>query len=185
MPKAKLFETVCDSIYKDKGYKIIQTYFTEGIDTSDNKNTVFEFIMTKDSKQTIIYKDTLYSSSGEIEFRDFNNDGIKDILIQNISDVRSNWTYFLYIVDTFNDRLRNIKGFEEIKNPNYLPKYDLIDNYVNSGRNWTSFYKIKGDTIKNFDTVIYDGQTDAENDKYNQDYQKAIQTILQNEKTSR
>ena len=184
-PNIKVFETNCDSIYKGKGYKIIQTYFPEGIDTTDNKNTVFQFILTKDSKQTILYQDTLYSRTGEIEFRDFNNDGIRDILIQNISDVRSNWTYYLFLIDTVNNRLKNIRGFEGIKNPNYLPKYNLIDNYVNSGRNWTSFYKITDDTIKEFDIVIYDGQTDAENNKYNQDYQNAIQTILKNEKTSR
>jgi len=91
----------------------------------------------------------------------------------------------LYIVDIINDRLLKIKGFEEIKNPNYLFKYDLVDNYVNSGKNWTSFYKIQGDTIKNFDIVIYDGQTDFEDEKYIQDHKKAIKTILRNEKTNR
>ncbi len=183
-PNTKVFETNCDSIYKGKSYKIIQTHFPEGIDTNDNKNTVFQFILTKDSKQTIFYQDTLYSTTGEIKFRDFNNDGIRDILIQNSSDVRSNWTYYLYLFDTVNNRLKNIRGFEEIKNPHYLPKYNLIDNYVNSGRSWTSFYKIKDDTIKEFDIVIYDGQTEAENIKYNQDYQNAILTILKKEKTS-
>jgi hypothetical protein len=183
-PNTKTYETLCDSIYKNKGYKIIQTYFPEGIDTISNNNTVFQLLRTTGSKQKIIYQDTIYSLTGEIKFRDFNNDGIKDILIQNISDVRSNWTYYLYLVDTVTDKLKMIKGFEEIKNPNYIPKYNLIDNYVNSGKNWTSFYKIQDDIIKDFDIVIYDGQTDAENEKYIQAHKKAIQTILKNEKTS-
>jgi hypothetical protein len=180
----KIFDTLCDSIYKNKGYKIIQHYFPDGIDSINNKNTVFQLLLTKSNKKTIIYQDTIYSSTGEIVFRDFNNDGIKDILMQNISDVRSNWTYYLYLVDTVRDRLEKINGFEEIKNPNYLPKYNLIDNYVNSGQNWTNFYKIKGNKIKDFGIVIYDGQTDAENEKYIQAHKKAIQTILKNEKTS-
>jgi len=52
-----------------------------------------------------------------------------------------------------------IKGFEEIKNPSYIPNHNLIDNYVNSGKNWTSFYKIQGDSIKDFDIVVYDYKT--------------------------
>ena len=182
-PNIKVFEIVCDSIYKDRGYKIIQSYFPDGIDTINNNNSVFQLLRTKESKQIILYQDTIYSRTGEIAFRDFNNDGIKDILIQNISDVRSNWTYYLYLIDTISDRIKKIKGFEEIKNPNYLPQYDLVDNYVNSGQDWTSFYKIKGDTIKDYNIVIYDDHTDK--GTYDSDYKKAIQTILKNEKTSR
>lgn len=63
-----------------------------------------------------------------------------------------------------------------IPNPNYLPQYDLIDNQVLSGRNWTSFYKIIGDSIKDFDIVIYDDEKD--NSSYKVEYQKAINKIL-------
>lgn len=172
---------VCDSIYKGKGYRIIQTYFPDGIDTSSANNSVFQFIQTTGSTQRIIFQDTIYSNTGEVEFRDFTNDGIQDILLQNISDVRSNWTYYLYVVDTVGDRLTKIKGFEAIKNPNYLPKYDLIDNYVNSGQEWTSFYKIKGNCIKDYGIVIYDDHSDS--GTYGREYKKAIQEILKIEKT--
>jgi hypothetical protein len=179
----KTFETICDSIYKDKGYKIVQQYFPDGIATNDNNNTVFQVFLTTKSDKKIIYQDTLYSRTGEIEFKDFNNDGVKDILIQNISDVRSNWTYYLFLVDTFNNRLKKVKGFEEIKNPNYLPNYDLIDNYVNSGQNWTSFYKIKNGSIIDYGIIIYDDQT--EGGTYKNEYKQAIQVILEKEQTSR
>jgi len=121
----------------------------------------------------------------EVKFEDFNKDKVKDILVQNISDVRSNWTYYLYFVDTANDKLKKIKGFEEIKNPNYIREYDLIDNYVMSGRNWTSFYKIQGDSIKDFNIVIYDGENENGRVTYNKDYKKAIATILGKEKNKR
>jgi hypothetical protein len=52
-----------------------------------------------------------------------------------------------------------------------------------SGRIWTSFYKIKGDSIKDFDVVIYDDQTD--NGNYDRDYKKAIDSIMTKEKKDR
>jgi len=184
IPERQTFEILCDSVYKNKDYKIVQDYYPDGMggNISDN-NTIFTFIKSDNSNIKIILKDTLYSKTGEIEFRDFNGDNVKDILVQNISDVRSNWTYYLYLVDTTHDRLKKIKGFEEIKNPNYLPQYNLIDNYVMSGKTWTSFYKIKGDSIKDFDIVIYDDQTD--NGTYERDYKKSIDLIMRREKNNR
>lgn len=180
---SQVFQTVCDSIYKTKGYKIIQTYLPDSINTINDKNCVFQLLRTTKSRQVILFQDTIHSQTSEIVFNDFNNDGIKDILINNNSDVRSNLTYYLYLVDTVNNILKKIKGFEEIKNPNYLPKYDLIDCYVVSGQDWTSFYKTKGDSIVDYDIVIYDDRT--ENSTYISEYKKAIQKILKNEKTSR
>jgi len=49
-----------------------------------------------------------------------------------------------------------------------------------SGTIWTSFYKIKGDRIKDFNIVVYDDQTD--NGTYERDYKKAIHKILTKEK---
>jgi len=181
--EVKVFETKCDSIYKNKEYKIIQQHFQNGIAGNEEKNTIFSFIRIINSKEVLIFKDTIFSSTGEIEFRNFNNDRIKDILIQNTSDVRSNWTYYLYIVDTLHDRLKKIKGFEEIKAPNYLPKYDLIDNYVMSGQIWTSFYKIEGNHIKDFGIVIYDNQSD--DGKYKRAYNKSLKQILARKQNNR
>ena len=67
-----------------------------------------------------IFSDSIFNTVQEVGFTDFNNDGIKDILVQNISDVRSNWTYYLYLVDTAQNKLKKIKGFEEIKNLNTI-----------------------------------------------------------------
>jgi len=52
-------------------------YFPEGIESISKNNSVLQLIRTTDAKQTIIYQDTIYSQTGEIDFRDFNNDGIK------------------------------------------------------------------------------------------------------------
>jgi len=177
-------EINCDTVYKGKGYKITITKFFDSDSYDENDfNALFVFCKLRNGKYEEIYKDSILSQYEGIRFEDFNNDSIKDILIENISDVRSNLTYYLYLVDTKHDKLKKIKGFEEIKNPNFLPQYNLIDNYVMSGTIWTSFYKIKGDKIKDFNIVIYDDQKD--NGKYERDYKKAIKSILAKEKNGR
>lgn len=180
----EIIEINCDSIYNYKGINIKLV----PLDRETNNEPEFKFLFLvmkqQNGQQSEIFRDTIESTVQEVKFADFNNDNVKDILIQNISDVRSNWTYHLYIVDKNVNSIRKIKGFEEIKNPNYLPKYDLVDNMVMSGRNWTSFYKIVGDTIKDFNIVIYDGEDENGKYTYDADYKKAIKKILMNEKNS-
>lgn len=180
----EIIEISCDSIYKDKGILIKLIPLDTNKVNEPQYKFVFLTIKQQNGQSIEIFRDTIESTVQEVKFVDFNNDNVKDILIQNISDVRSNWTYNLYIVDNKVNSVRKIKGFEEIKNPNYLPKYDLIDNMVMSGRNWTSFYKIVGDTIKDFNIVIYDGEDENGKYTYDTDYKKAIKKILKNEKNS-
>lgn len=180
--KSETTEILCDTVYVNKDYKIALTTFDPTNEDETIPNTLFTFSKLTNGKWLPIFSDSIFSRVQEVRFDDFNNDKVKDILVQNYSDVRSNWTYYLYLVDTTQNKLKKIKGFEEIKNPNYLPQYNLIDNYVNSGQNWTSFYKIMGDTIKDLGTVIYDDQKD--DGSYDREYKKAIKTILTKEKNS-
>jgi len=176
-------EIVCDTVYKNKGYKLTLTLFDTTDEDETIPNTLFTLSKLTNGQYFPIYSDSIFNKVQEVHFADFNNDNVKDILIQNISDVRNNWTYYLYLVDTTKDKLKKIKGFEEIKNPNYLPQYNLIDNYVVSGKIWTSFYKIKGDSVRDFDIVIYDDQTD--NGNYDRNYKKAVNSIMMKEKNNR
>jgi hypothetical protein len=181
---SEIIEINCDTVYKDKGISLKLISLDTNKISEPEYMFIFLVIKQQNGQNSEIFRDTIESTVQEVKFADFNNDNVKDILIQNISDVRSNWTYNLYIVDKNLELVRKVKGFEEIKNPNYLPKYDLIDNMVMSGRNWTSFYKIVGDTIKDFDTVIYDGEDENGKVTYDADYKKAIKKILMNEKNS-
>ncbi len=173
----------CDSIYPNKNYKITFVAFDPVDNNNDNPNNHFTLSRLSRGAYTPILSDSIFSKTRIVEFADFNNDNVPDILVQHISDVRSNWTYYLYLVDTVQNRAIRIKGFEEIKNPVYLPKYGLISNYVMSGKIWTSFYKIKGGSVKDFGIVIYDNQTD--DGSYDSSYKKAIRAILKKERSSR
>jgi hypothetical protein len=169
----------CDSLY---GKDI--TLHLDFLNSSNHdlqNDYVFYLIEKKEGKAIEIFRDTVECTVPVIEFVDYNNDKVKDILIQNDSDVRSNWTYNLFLFNKDISSLQKIKGFNEIKNPNYLPQYGLIDNMVMSGRNWTSFYKIDGDTIKDFGIIIYDGEDENGVNSYVEDYMRAIKNILKRE----
>lgn len=169
-----IVEINCDTIYPNKNYKILLFDLDPEkiyVGNDEIKNTVFQLR----KQNVIIFTDSIYSNEQDVEFGDFNGDKIKDILIRQESSARSNWNYYLYIVDTLSNTLKKIKNFEQIPNPNYLPKYDLIDNYVLTGVNWTGFYKIQNDTIYDFGITIEDNQTD---NKYLKAYKKSIKQIM-------
>jgi len=178
-------EINCDTVYFGKGYKLTLKKFDSTNEDETKFNTVFSFQKRTNGQYSEIFSDSIFNKVHDVKFEDFNNDKIRDILIQNFSDIRSNWTYYLYLIDTTHERLKKIKGFEEIKNPSYVSKYDLVDNYVVSGTNWTSFYKIKGDTILDFEIVIYADPSVEDDSKYEREYKKAIKTILAREKNNR
>lgn len=171
---SKKIEINCGSIYQNKGYKITLSLFDSNFINENGSNSLFVLSKLSNGKYLPIFSDSILNEDQEIHFRDFNNDKVKDILIQNISDVRSNWTYYLYIVDTLNDQLKKIKGFEKIKNPEYIAAQNLVDNYVLSGRNWTNFYRIINDTIKDYDIIVYDDQNDLTGKEYKFGFEEAI-----------
>lgn len=181
--KQDITEFNCDSIYKGKGYSIQLVSKLDTVYDETQYNAKFILYQQTKTGKKILVSDSIYNRVPEIRFEDFNNDGVKDILVQHVSDVRSNYTYYLYLVDLAHDRLTKIKGFEEIKNPHYLPEYNLIDNYVISGQIWTSFYKIQGNSIKDYHIVIYDNQT--EDGSYDRAYEKALKKITQKPKSKR
>ncbi|OJX30221.1 MAG: hypothetical protein BGO86_15155 [Chryseobacterium sp. 36-9] len=179
----ELIKINCDSIFSKKGYLVSLEF-----DPKDESqfNVLFTFSKKINGKKKIIHQEKLYSQFQNVEFTDFNGDGIKDILIENTTDVRSNETYHLFIVDFKNQKLRKIEGFEKIKNPNYLEKYNLIDCLVMSGRNWTRFYKIEGDKIKDFGYIVEDGEDDNGKDlEYDKNYNLTLSKILKSEKVKR
>ncbi|MFC7772522.1 XAC2610-related protein [Flavobacterium sp. GCM10027622] len=179
-------EIICDTFYPNEGFKIVLRKYDDKGDDETVNNSVFILSKLQNGNYLEIYRDSIFRRFNEIQFKDFNNDGVKDILIENDSDVRSNLTYYLYLVDLKKDKLKKIKGFEEIKNPKNLPEYNLIDSSVMSGRDWTGFYKIQGDSIKEFDDIVYWGQDEEGNPKNPElDYQKTIKKILQQEKNKR
>ena len=166
----------CDSIYKDKGITIKLLNFDDEKDGYENdKNSILIINQKINGKSSTLIKDSIFSRVQEIEFKDFNGDKIKDVLIQNIADVRSNWTYNLYLYNPQTNNFKRVVGFEEIKNPSYNSKYKIIESHVNSGKNWAAFYKIKNFKVYDYKIeIIDDGSLKAE-----KEYRKAIKKITE------
>lgn len=174
----------CDSIFNKKGYFATIKYNATDENWDESKpNILFTFSQMVHGKEVIIHSEKLFSQFKHIEFIDFNGDGVKDILVENISDVRSNLTYNLFLVNLKKNRLDKVAGFNEIKNPNYLEKYDLVDCLVMSGRNWTRFYKITENKVKDFGYSIKMGEDENGKDfEYDKNYDRILKKILKSEK---
>ena len=145
--------------------------------SEEKKNSIFIFREEVDGKMIQIFRDTISSKIQKIEFADYNNDKVKDILVQNSSDARSNWTYYLYLIDPKTYTLTKVEGFEQIKAPKYDATHNLVTNYVVSGKNWTSFYKIAKNKIYDSGIVIYDGENEQRINTYEKDCLNAIKKI--------
>ncbi|WP_089352475.1 hypothetical protein [Flavobacterium sp. ov086] len=164
----------CDSIYKDKGITIkLVNFETEKDGYENEKNSILIINQKLNNKNLVLIKDSIFSSAQKIEFKDFNNDKVKDILVQNISDVRSNWTYNLYLYNPKTNNFKKVIGFEEIKNPSYNSKHNIIESHVVSGTNWAAFYKIKNFKVYDYNIEINDDGSS----KSEKEYRKAIKKI--------
>jgi hypothetical protein len=154
-----LFSFGCSSVQKQEAEKIeVKVELTPITDSPQNTvNQLLEIAVKLESQEALLFQDSIYSKTGTIERRDFNGDSIQDVLIQNISDARSNWTYNLYLI-TPKD-VKKVKGFSHIKNPTYL-KQGFIQSHVMSGKNYYEFYSItETDTLKSYDLILYGNET--------------------------
>lgn len=166
------FEIKCDSIYKGKGIQIkLETFDDEKDGYDGEKNSILVIEQNLKNRKSVIIKDSIFSTVQEIKFADFNNDKIKDVLVQNISDVRSNWTYYLYLYNPKTNSFKRVNGFEKIKKPKYNSIENIIESYVVSGQNWVGFYKIKNNIAVNLKIEIVNGEN------FERDYNKAIKRI--------
>ncbi len=104
----------------------------------DSKNTAVTFL----KNHKLIFRDSVFCNDLRLKLDDFNNDGIKDILIFFDFDVRSNEMYHLYLINDKLKSLTRIKNFEEVKNPEFDKEKNRIECHVASGRNYAAFYRI-------------------------------------------
>jgi hypothetical protein len=167
-------EVRCDSIYKGKGIEIKLKMFDDKKDGYDGeKNSILVIERNLKNRKLVLVNDSIFSSVQKIKFADFNNDKIKDILIQNISDVRSNWTNYLYLYNPKTSSFNQVKSFEEIKNPKYYSKYNIVESYVFSGQDRISFYKMENNQVVNLKIEFIDDH----GENFEKDYQNAIKKI--------
>jgi len=134
-------------------------------------------ILTFSRQGKVIFQDSLFCMYPDISFQDFNNDGVKDVLVFYSTGARANPTYHLYLADNKNHKLIGVKGFEKLPNPSLGKPENIITSIALSGSNYYSFYRI---TSKN--KLINLGHSFEENPRDSTQYERAIRKILKENK---
>ena len=120
------------TLFSDTSYKLrFQVFNLDDFGQNsepDYMNAVLTFTYKKDGKAALIFLDSLHCNSPRVEFRDLNNDRIKDVLAFYYSGGRANPTSHLYLVDTTSRRLKYVRGFEKLPNP----ELDTSNNIITS-----------------------------------------------------
>ncbi len=176
----------CDSVYKNKDITLKLIPLRSSNDEWSKDYYLYRFtILKKNGDSTIkLLEDTIISTSQIVEFENYNKDKVKDILIQNESSARSNLTFHLYLADSNCTSFKKVEGFDNIPNPNYIDKYDIIDNYVVSGLDWSSFYFIHNyKVIDLHEAVEWRNQNEKEYNKSLRKYNKLLKLVLKKKST--
>jgi hypothetical protein len=131
--------------FADKSYKLSLHIFNTELETwGDEKNAILKFYRVHSGKNQIIFQDSLYCfhQFPHIELHDMNGDKSEDILIFNNTGARANGHYYLYVVDPVRHRLIRVKKFQEVVNPEYNKRYNIIESVALAGTDYYSFYRI-------------------------------------------
>ena len=144
-----------DTIFNSKGF----TIELESTLEEEHENELNSILRIKNGNE-LVFTDSIFSSAQELKFIDFNSDAEQDILVQNISDVRSNWTYNLYLVNSQTNSFTKISEFSEVKNPKL--NNGLIESYISSGTNYYQFYELTDELeLYQHDILLYDDHSDS------------------------
>jgi len=142
-PNKVIYDSVI-ILFGDTAYKLKLHNINKGSDDETKANAILTLEKNQDGQAKILLKDSLYiRNGGYMEFKDFNNDHIKDLLIFNTTGGCANPTYYLYLVYPESHKLIRIKGFEKLANPEINATENIITSTALGGRSmFCSFYRI-------------------------------------------
>ena len=117
---------------------------------SEERVCTVRFFHQKEGSQINLWKEELAIQYGrETKKVDFNGDGVADFLVLKGTGARgSNELYYLFLANPKAKTLTRVKGFEDLPNPSYHPKYQVVTSYSFAGKNYYSVYRIaKGNQL--------------------------------------
>ena len=144
---------------------------TEGF-AFETLNALFTITSVKNNK--LITKDSIGSMMTNIEFEDYNNDGIKDILVYHAHGARANRFFYLYIADNKTKTFIRLNGFEKLPNTSIDKKNNIITSCALYGMIGYSFYRInnKHQLIKLGKTI--ETTPDPQDSTFEKEYKRII-----------
>ena len=110
------------------------------------KNTRIYFGIDGRLADKIIWTENIYlqpNGGGTVAYEDYNDDDVKDLLIFKETGARgSNEYHYLYLIDQKKNEITKVRGFNDIVNPSYNKKHQVILSYSFAGANYYSIYRI-------------------------------------------
>ncbi|MDQ1143147.1 hypothetical protein QE439_004528 [Pedobacter agri] len=115
------------------------------------KNTRVYFGIDRGLTDKIIWTQNVYiqpNGGGTLKHEDFDGDGIEDLLIFKETGARgSNEYHYLYLIDQQKKQVTKVQGFDDVVNPSYDQKHQVILSYGFAGKNYFSVYKISNHKV--------------------------------------
>jgi hypothetical protein len=169
------------TLFGDTSYKLN----LHVIDSNSLNSTAILTLKKSQGGHTItLYSDSIETmNGGYIQFEDFNNDKIKDLMVFYSDGARANPRYHLYLIYPKSHELIRVKGFEELTNPEFDAKNNIITSLGLSGTDYYSFYRItKRNTLINLGHSFETSERHPNEDDDSAKYENAINKIKKENK---
>lgn len=161
-------------LFDDNSYELTLHVFDTANDSdAERNNAILTFSRLNGNQRKVFFHDSIFCMHPDIDFQDFNNDKVKDVLVFYYTGARANPTYHLYLTDLKNHNLIRVKGFEELPNPNLDTTNNIITSIALSGSNYYTFYRINSE---NKLIMLGHDYEDGPNDSTQ--YERAVRQIL-------
>jgi len=167
-------------LFDDTSYKLKIEAFNREESDETKPDAILTLKQTQNGKTLILTKDSLVSQNGGyVKFADFNNDGVKDLLVFYFDGARANPRFHLYLINNKLHRLIRVKGFEELTNAEFDSKNNIITSLGLSGTDYYSFYRITNENkLINLGHSFEVREAHYDEDGYDSKYDKAIKAIV-------
>ena len=172
---ANMYTDKTVTLFGDSSYKLTLHIFDTTKSDQETKNAILTFSKQEKNYVKVFFRDSLYCLYPDIDFQDFNNDKLKDVLVFYYTGARANPTYHLYLTDEKNHKLIRVKGFQELPNPQLDTTNNIIISVALSGTNYYSFYR-----ISKANKLINLGYNFTEDPSDSTQYERAIRKIKNN-----
>jgi hypothetical protein len=177
-PQSKTYTDSTVRVFGDNSYKLALHIFDTANDyDAERNNAVLIFSRLNGNQKEIFFRDSMFCMYPDIDFQDFNNDKVKDVLVFYYTGARANPTYHLYLTDLKNHNLIRVKGFEELPNPDLDTTNNIITSIALSGSNYYSFYRINSK-----DKLINLGHRYEDNPNDSTQYERTVRQIMKEHK---
>jgi len=172
--QSEIYSDTTAVLFDDNSYELtLHVFDTVNDSDAERNNAILTFSRLNGNQRKVFFHDSMFCMHPDMDFQDFNNDKVKDVLVFYYTGARANPTYHLYLTDLKNHNLIRVKGFEELPNPNLDTTNNIITSIALSGSNYYTFYRINSEN-----RLIKLGHDYEDDPNDSTQYERTVQQIL-------